>query len=284
MLSNQRKTRLLLAILLIILTFLLIAGIAVAGISVIPRVEIPTPTIPPSPTPIPTPYVVSSSKISDLEIRTTYPAEMELHRAYPIEMSLKPKNGISSVSSLQAIYALIPASNPTTNVAPATPVGTPNTTIKNAFSKGYEPFATATFYAGTFAVQPSMPQEQSLDQPEVSWRWNVTPQETGVQVMSGEIRIDWKSINQGSAATFSFIVGNPQIIVRVKGSFDWSPWIASGLTVLSGVTLALLSWLGTQIWSQISKRRKNTKENGATKTPNEPPSNNIDPSSKASPS
>ena len=127
-----------------------------------------------------------------------------------------------------------------------------------------------------------MPQEQSLEQPEASWRWNITPQETGVQVISGEIRIDWKSINQGSAATISFIVGNPQIAIRVKGSFDWSPWIASGLTVLSGVTLALLSWLGTRIWSQISKRRKNTKENEATKTPNEPVSNNTDPGSTSS--
>ncbi len=214
--------------------------------------------------PLPPSQNVVNSKISTLQIWTEFPTAMEIKQSYVVEVSLIPKTKDAFVSNITVEKTTAIATNPT-------PVGTPDATFQNAFGPGYEPFATATLYAGTFMVEPSTPQERSLSGLKVVWDWNVIPQEPGTQVISEEIMIVWQPINKTNGTPSPSVteeIGNPQISVQVNSSFDWSPVLQF---VLGGALLALVTWFGTQIWEQISERRKNKTDNKPTRTPNKKP-------------
>jgi hypothetical protein len=216
--------------------------------------------------------LITSSRIPDLEIITSFPPQMEIEHSYVIGIGLFSNKG-GQISYLQADSDLLKMEKATTIVTSSTPIaiGTPGATLKNTFGEGYEPVATATLYAGTFAIQPGDSQEQPLEQPLIVWKWNVTPQKPGTQIISEEIRVVWKSIKKDNITTLSLVIANPQISVDVNPQFDWNPVIAPALaTILGTGLLALIPW----IWRQVSKRGKNKTEKRSSKIPYTRRSNN----------
>jgi hypothetical protein len=139
--------------------------------------------------PTPAPVLVVNLPPTALDIVTDAPFSMQTHTSYVIKVSLVPK-GQQFVSDLMLEQATPVASD-------TIPVGTPGVPLRDTFGSGREASAVATLQAGTFQIMASGPQEEPLDQPEVTWSWSVTPTETGKQFLSVDIEGFWKSATDG---------------------------------------------------------------------------------------
>ncbi len=144
--------------------------------------------------PISTPILIVNLPPSSIDIVTDAPLSMQVNQAYIVKVSLIPK-GQTVVSSLM----IEKASATTTDTLP---VGTPGTSLKNAFGLGYEPYATATLSPNEYPldITPIQPVERSLRQQKIEWKWSVIVLISGTQFLDVDIEVTWKSasgIQQG---------------------------------------------------------------------------------------
>jgi hypothetical protein len=81
-----------------------------------------------------------------------------------------------------------------------TPVGTPGSSLGTAFGSDYEGCATANLIETTFEFKASTPPEvcRSLDQPMLTWAWNITSKNKGLQNLELTIDVQWKSLSDNA--------------------------------------------------------------------------------------
>jgi len=132
-------------------------------------------------------------QISQIQVKTEVPSKVQVDHSYALQVSLVPRDSTQNLSDIVVEQTTIASTQPT-------PVGTPGVSIAKAFGGGYEPYATAVLTSGTFNIQLVGQQTQSLRQQSVVWTWNITPQQTGAQVISGSIFIEWKPTKQPNNA------------------------------------------------------------------------------------
>jgi hypothetical protein len=130
----------------------------------------------PSPQPIPVPTVL---------IEAEWPTRMEVNWSDSVRVSL--------VRTTEGAYVpTIEVEGHTAVVDTPIPVGTPGQPIEEAFGSGYEAFALARLVGTGFDVESAGPEEQSLEQPTITWEWNITPRQPGHHVLNVSLEACWR--------------------------------------------------------------------------------------------
>lgn len=134
-----------------------------------------------------------------------------------------------------------------------------STSISTLFGPGYEVSASAYLIATSFDVQQLGPTDQSTDQAQIEWNWNIFPKSDGSQIINIGIDLYWKpTSNNGSAIivrqlwqTFTIITVNPPSFFEL------------GQITFAGLLTALLtSIVGSSILTSVFNQRKARKKNG----------------------
>lgn len=121
------------------------------------KIPVPTLTAAPTPTPIPT-------RIVEVE----WPPKMEKERADTIRISLILVKGDAYTPVIEISRHIVTIETPLV-------MGTPGMPIERWFGEQYDIVAIANLYASNFTVQPSKYSPKAIDQPRVTWVWNITP-------------------------------------------------------------------------------------------------------------
>lgn len=209
--------------------------------------------------------------LSAVQVKTEVPKQVQVDHSYAFEIALTPADGSQELSDIVVEQTTVAHTQP--NV-----VGTPGASIAKAFGAGYEPYAIAQLSSGTFDVQMVGEQMQSLRQPSVSWNWNITPHQSGTQVISGSIAIEWIPTKQANGALPppKFVISNIQRAFDVQGNgvtlpFDPSVISIGTLDLGSLVTqilaaliaAALIWWISVMVARSIGARRKEQERENA---------------------
>jgi hypothetical protein len=72
--------------------------------------------------------------------------------------------------------------------------------VRSAFGKEYKTSAIAHLESTSFDIVFASPEEQSLDQPRVDWKWNIKPIDPGQQSLDGYIEIECKTVNRAGTS------------------------------------------------------------------------------------
>ena len=134
-------------------------------------------TAQPSPTSLPQPYMVEAE----------WPVRIETERSSTIRVSL-----------IRGTEGLVPTVEIQGNTAPLStpiPLGTVEAELRNAFGNEYEADAIARLEGTSFDIQLASPEVQSLEEPRVSWLWNIRSDDPGPQSIDGYIEIEWKPVD-----------------------------------------------------------------------------------------
>lgn len=192
--------------------------------------------------------------ITQTTIKTQFPPKMLKNHSYEVKVFLLSTANGENISNILIEKATVVASNPT-------PVGTPHTALLNAFGPGYTPYATANLYGGTFTIQAISPAEQSLQQSIIEWDWNITPQDTGQQVLNVDVVLQWKS-TLSSTSTLpppTYSIGNPSMLVTVNdppfslGSLDIGAILNAAIPIL---LVSIIGFFSSLLWKQYTKRNR----------------------------
>lgn len=202
------------------------------------------------------------SPFQKLQVSTQIPHKMLVGVSYAMRITLRPREGYVSLSD-------IPAENATTSNMQPVPVGTPLTSVLNAFGPGYEPYATARLGGGAFTLQLISQETQSLRQSTVTWEWNVTPLYSGTQIIDGSITIEWTPTSANAHAlpanpTFTVATMDTSVDVSAPaatptsgpdtGIIDVGPFAIdqAGLTttILGALIVAVIAWLSRRAYTR----------------------------------
>lgn len=202
--------------------------------------------------------------LSAVQVKTEAPTQVQVDHSYAFEIALTPKDGSQEISDILVEQTTVAHTQPTT-------VGTPGASIAKAFGAGYEPYATAQLTSGTFDVQMVGEQMQSLRQQSVSWNWNITPHQSGAQVLSGAISIEWipTKPSNGALPPPKFVITNIQQRFDVQGSGVTLPFDPSVITIgtldlgslvtqilAALIAAALIWWVSVMVARSLSARRQ----------------------------
>ena len=76
--------------------------------------------------------------------------------------------------------------------------------------------AKLTIGETTFDVTGPMPRErQSLDRPEITWTWNITPKQPGEHVANLLVEVEWEPINESGQRPEPYTIWAPDLIINV---------------------------------------------------------------------
>ncbi len=190
--------------------------------------------------------LVSNTTTPALEIEADIPP-MQVDQQVFIAISIFPTGGsTSAVSGVRTVEKATPV------VTNATPVGTPGSTLVNAFGPNHSVFATATLETSPdiFSVAPTGPQTKPLDQERVEWDWFVTPRVSGEQRIGVDIEAQWTSTLSGKQS-LPYTLGFPKFPVNVQAipvvptptptppRLDPNIILQTGGTILGGIIGAL---------------------------------------------
>jgi hypothetical protein len=98
------------------------------------------------------------------------------------------------------------------------PDSTPQVPIQSAFGESYETFAVAKLFYGhaVFDVDGPIPRErQSLDQSELTWKWNITPLEPGDYDISLVVDLEWEPSNESAQTREPFTIWAQDLEIEV---------------------------------------------------------------------
>jgi hypothetical protein len=187
-------------------------------------------------------------------VEAEMPKRMEIGRSDSIRVSLVWAAGETFVPTIeiQGHMAI---------TATLVPVGTPGVPLRSAFGPQYEIFAIAYLGATAFDVKPVAPEEQPLEQPKVTWEWNIIPKSDGPQLVNLSIEILWKPKGDGPVIQRQIWRRHFQILVK-------KPWITTGqisfLTLLTGFLGSGLSipWIYERIKAAGKKGEKQERVRG----------------------
>jgi hypothetical protein len=198
-----------------------LTSIPTTGPTITPTV-VPTsgPTSVPTATPtaIPTPGItptqsnglIVDSTLPKLKIETDIPP-MQINQEVIIQVSIYPTGAPMSISDMKPVEKATPV------ITNATPVGTPGSSLVNAFGPNHEVYAFATLGTSPniFSVSPTGPQAKPLDQDKVTWDWFVTPLVAGDQRIGVDIEVQWTS-TQNNKQSLPYRLGFPVFSVIVQ--------------------------------------------------------------------
>jgi hypothetical protein len=167
-----------------------------------------TPPTPPTPSSV-NPLIVNSTLLT-LRIEADIPP-MEVKHQVIIAIAIYPTGGNGPVSEVPVVK------NATAIVTNATPVGTPGSTLVEAFGPNHSVVATATLETSPdiFSVAPTGPQTKPLDLERVEWDWFVTPLVDGEQSIGVDIEAQWTSTLSGKQS-LPYTLGFPKFPVHVQ--------------------------------------------------------------------
>jgi hypothetical protein len=141
-------------------------------------------------------------------------------------------------------------------VATPAPVGTPRVPVERAFGPEYRASAVANLVGAAFDVDPLTTEYQSLEQPRITWKWNVVPKKAGPQVVNACIKVRWEPIG-GDGQIREREIWDEELEIVVG-----EPWIATPqlniVSLVSGLLGSGLSmpWLYERIRKAREKRRE----------------------------
>lgn len=178
----------------------------------------PTPTVTATPAGSPTTIcgaVVCSSQ-SDLAIDVGSAPKMQVRDTQEIRVLLYSRSS-NSIQDDPVQTATVPAENATVTTTPVVPVGTPGTTLSNAFGPRYLPHATASLRANIdqFTITPISPPEQPLTQRSILWKWLVTANKTGTSILDVNISVIWQPQAANLPKQGPWSIGDQQISIQV---------------------------------------------------------------------
>lgn len=182
---------------------------------------------------------------------------MEIDRSDSIRVSLIRIVGQTYVPTIEI-------TGHTAVVASPIPVGTPGLPIQSAFGPEYAAFATAYLAATAFDVRSVTSEEQSLEQPIITWEWNIIPKNDGPQTVNLSIEVRWKP--KGGGQIVQRQIWRTRLDVLVE-----RPLITTGqlsvLTLIGGFVGSGLSipWIYERIKAMADERktRKSKKDRSA---------------------
>jgi hypothetical protein len=207
---------------------------------------------------------LAQRQLSAVQVKTEVPSKVQVDHSYALQVSLVPKDGSQDLADIVVEQTTVANTLPT-------PVGTPGASIAKAFGAGYEPYATARLIGGTFTIESVGQQTQSLRQQTVSWSWNITPHQTGTQVLSGSIVIDWLPTKQPNSALPppEYTIATIQQGIDVQGNGITLPLDPSIVTlgkldigslvtqiVAALVAAALIWWISVVVVRSLGNRRR----------------------------
>lgn len=238
----------------------------------------------PQPTPTHNPTVVTAGRtpvinlpLSSIDIVVDAPPSVQLNQSYIFTVSLAPKG--------QPLFSHLQIEKATATASDTIAMGTPGTTLGNAFGPGYEPSATATLSPndGPLKINPIGPTVQSLNQQEVTWKWTVVPAEVGTDILDVDIEATWKSQKLGFQGPYR--LGDKQFIVEVKAApptqgitsssapqtIDWGP-IATVLAAFIGAgALIVVALIQTPQFRRRFKSPSRSAKPKSSRSKNTPP-------------
>jgi hypothetical protein len=182
-------------------------------------------------------------------IEAEWPKKMEIDRSDSVRISLVRTTEQVFVPTVEIV-------GHTVIVASPMPVGTPAAPIAMAFGPEYEALANATLKGAAFECEPLQTEDQSIDQPRITWEWNIIPKKPGQQIVNANIEIKWKPIGS-KESTIQRTVWRYRLDILVQ-----KPLIATGqLNVLSlagGFVGSVLSipWLYERVKERREKRER----------------------------
>jgi hypothetical protein len=215
--------------------------------------------------------LIVNSTLSTLKIEADIPPMEVKHQVF-IAIAIYPTGRNGPVSLVPVVK------NATAIVTNATPVGTPGSTLLEAFGPNHSVVATATSETSPdiFSVAPPGPQTKSLDLERVEWDWFVTPLVDGEQSIGVDIEAQWTSTVSGKQS-LPYTLGFPKFPVRVQAlpvaiaptptpspSPSPSPLdifsalvpiLAALITAVGGIVVALLAIPSFRTWMSTRFRR-----------------------------
>ena len=154
-----------------------------------PRPPTPTSTLIRTPMPTRTPFSTElpSTGGGPQEppnmVEAEWPKKMEMGRSDSVRVALVQITGYMPTVEITG-HAVVGAS--------PIPVGTPGVPPEKAFGPEYEVCGIATLVTTAFDVKPATTECLSLDQPRVTWEWNIIPRGPGAQVVNVSLDFRWK--------------------------------------------------------------------------------------------
>lgn len=211
-----------------------------------------TPTgAPPTSSPTPVPTVL---------IEAEWPSRLQAGRSDTIRILLVRVPG-------QQTYT-VTVETPAHTVTIDTPVvvGTPEL-MQSRGGNQYEGYVIARLGAAAFTAQALKEERQSLDQSKIEWKWNISSDHVGPQIVDVVIDVEWQPKNDGSAAPPRETVWGKGLAIEV-----WQPFMYTGQLTWAGAIKFLgekffavvgaifvaaggLVWLGGKIKELITKAK-----------------------------
>jgi LysM repeat protein len=179
------------------------------------------------PTVPPTPPVIPSRRVEG-----SYPTIMELERSDYIQLCLN--------QILPGAAAVTTEPERATLEATTIPVPSPEPPFTTTLASQYEGFAVAHLVATNFDTELATEERQSLDQPTITWQWNIAPKVHKKQVVNASIEVGWESKDGWQTTPRQIWVGQFEIVVEKPfitwGQINIASWISgffgSGLTLV----------------------------------------------------
>lgn len=124
-----------------------------------------------------------------MAIEAEWPEEMKVGQSDWIRISFIRTTG-------QIYIATVESTKHTAILATSKPIGgTPAVSIEESFGPEYEACAIANLEGEAFDIGELTTGCQSLEQPEITWEWNIKPKNdevVGLQIINARIEAQWK--------------------------------------------------------------------------------------------
>jgi hypothetical protein len=202
-----------------------------------------------APTPLPTPTPLPSVSVS-----TDYPTQLQLGDSDSISVTLV--NGRDQ--SLSPIIRVQAHADVTGTVIA---VGTPGVPITDALGRGYKAAASVVLTGQKLDPQPVVQPSESLDQPQLFWRWVIDPQSAGHQIADVVVNVEWTPKGRGQRRSYPLWI-SPDLKVNV----DQSHFTLGQISILPLLSELLGSILSAPFLYGVYKDRKKPNSTPATKT------------------
>lgn len=182
-------------------------------------------------------------------VEAEWPKKMEIDRSDSIRVSLVRTTGQVFVPTIEIAGHTVIAASPI-------PFGTPKVPLERAFGPGYKASAIANLAGTAFKITSVTTEYQSLEQPRITWEWNIMPEKPGPQTINANIQIQWEPIG-GDGETIQRPIWRSRLDILVE-----KPLIAtdqlSVTSLLSGFVGSALSipWLYSRIKERREERQK----------------------------
>ena len=181
-------------------------------------------------------------------VEAEWPKKMEIDRSDSIRVSFVHTTDQLFVPTIEIAGHTVIAASPI-------PVGTLEAPIGKAFGSEYKASAIANLAGTAFKISPVTTEYQSLEQPRITWEWNIMPEKSGPQTINATIQVQWEPIG-GDGETEQRPIWRSRLDILVE-----KPLIATGqlntFSLISAFVGSMLSvpWLYERM-KEIREKRQ----------------------------